>query len=103
MTAPAAPEQDGQNQPIFSNVFWTELFLVTVVVGLVLLAAPDLLAWARSMAPVHTHATAANGCHPPTEQEVLFIGVAQRKDGQLVITGCTHAGGKGAYVRRGAP
>lgn len=43
----------------------------------------------------------AAACLPPTEHEVLLIGVAQRKDGELVITGCTHAAGKSAYFRRG--
>lgn len=102
-SAPPPPGQhENPDQPIFSSVFWAELAAVAIVVGAVLFAARPVLAWLQSAVHTPAPATAANGCTPPTEHEVLFIGVAQRPDGQLVITGCTHAAGKGAYYRRGA-
>lgn len=91
---------DTPPKPISSSTFWTNLAAIAVLVGAVLLGFHPAMQWLAAHMPAP--ATAATGCLPPTEHEVLYIGVAKAPDGQFVITGCTHAGGKGAYYRRAA-
>ena len=84
MTSPTAPDPAAaQRPPLFSSVFWTELVLVIVVVGLVIWAAPDLLASARSLAPVHTPApaTAANA-YPRLVQALRSVHEAEEGIGE---------------------